>query len=326
MQFLDVKTDFAFKKVFGSPHSKDLLISFLNALLDVGDYPIVDLTIVDPYQIPLIEGMKDTFVDVKAVLSNGSQVIIEMQVLSVEMEKRVLYHAAKAYSMQLQRGQPYTLLNPVIALTITDFIMFPEEELKSFIITYFKLLETRKFIEYSNDIELVFVELPKFQKTEAELTTLTDKWVYFVKHAGSLEMVPPPLACESEIVQAFQIANEAGLTKEELEVQDKKLRWLATQRLLQEQAGQVEAIERRLQQAQQEVQQAQQEVQQAQQEVQQAKQETQQARLEAQQTARKIAQQLFKTGAELAFIQQVTGLQWIELEAFHSLPAESNKS
>jgi PD-(D/E)XK nuclease family transposase len=75
MQFLDVKTDFAFKKVFGSPHSKDLLISFLNALLDVGDYPIVDLTIVDPYQIPLIEGMKDTFVDVKAVLSNGSQVI-----------------------------------------------------------------------------------------------------------------------------------------------------------------------------------------------------------------------------------------------------------
>ena len=33
MQFLDVKTDYAFKKVFGSEESKDILISFLNAII-----------------------------------------------------------------------------------------------------------------------------------------------------------------------------------------------------------------------------------------------------------------------------------------------------
>jgi len=33
---------------------------------------IKDLTIVDPYSIPMLKGMKDTFVDVKAVLDNGT--------------------------------------------------------------------------------------------------------------------------------------------------------------------------------------------------------------------------------------------------------------
>ncbi|MEW6620481.1 MAG: PD-(D/E)XK nuclease family transposase, partial [bacterium] len=69
MRFLDVKTDYAFKKVFGSQGSKDILISFLNSVIDFKETEkIVDLVIVDPYQIPLIKGMKDTYVDVKAKL------------------------------------------------------------------------------------------------------------------------------------------------------------------------------------------------------------------------------------------------------------------
>ena len=85
MKFLDVKTDYAFKKVFGSEDSVPVLISFLNAILDYqDDFKIIDLDIVDPYQIPLLKGMKDTFVDVKAKLNNEKYVIIEMQVLNVK--------------------------------------------------------------------------------------------------------------------------------------------------------------------------------------------------------------------------------------------------
>ena len=79
MKFLDVKTDFAFKKVFGSEGSKDILISFLNALVTFPDGEIIeDLAIVDPYQIPLLKGMKDSYVDVKARLSNKTSVITEI--------------------------------------------------------------------------------------------------------------------------------------------------------------------------------------------------------------------------------------------------------
>ena len=62
MHFLDVKTEYAFKRVFGSEGSKPVLISFLNAILDYhGEHQIVDLTIVDPCQIPMLKGMKDTY-------------------------------------------------------------------------------------------------------------------------------------------------------------------------------------------------------------------------------------------------------------------------
>ena len=228
MQFLDVKTDYAFKKVFGSEQSKPILLSFLNALLDFNGEHITDLVIVDPYQIPLLKGMKDTYVDVKATLSNQTQVIIEMQVLQVEgFEKRVLYNAAKAYSKQLNKGQDYRLLNPIIALTVTDFTMFNGiTEVSS----CFQLLEKTYLINYSDDVQLVFIELPKFTKTETELETITDKWIYFLKHAGSLESIPATLKTEAAIEQAFEIANTASLSAEELELQEKRYDFIRLQR------------------------------------------------------------------------------------------------
>ena len=227
MKFLDVKTDFAFKKVFGSTDSKDILISFLNSVIEFDNkQKITDLTIVDPYSIPLLKGMKDTYVDVKAELSDKSRVIIEMQVLNHEgFEKRILYNAAKNYSIQLKKGDAYHLLNPVIALTITDFILFdnsPE------LINNFKLLEKKQFIEYSDDIELIFIELPKFIKTEQELETIQDKWIYFIKNAGDLNYIPDNL--EQELEKAFNVANEAGLSEEELELQHKKKDWIYIQK------------------------------------------------------------------------------------------------
>jgi len=239
MRFLDVKIDFAFKKVFGSEQSKPILISFLNALLDYhnGD-EIIDLTIIDPYQAPKILGMKDTYVDVKAVCANGSTVIIEMQVLNVEgFEKRVLYNAAKAYSAQLGKGEKYHLLNPVIALTLTDFVMFPDQPE---VFSHYRLIEKQTLAHYSGDLELVFIELPKFTKELVDLVNISDKWVYFVKNAGTLDYVPDSLKTDPCIVDAFGIANQAGLTEEEMEAQEQRYDFLRIQRALHDERKAVE--------------------------------------------------------------------------------------
>jgi predicted transposase/invertase (TIGR01784 family) len=229
MRFLDVKTDYAFKRVFGSEVSKPILIGFLNAMLDYqGECVIVDLSIVDPYQIPMLKGMKDTYVDVKAVLANGKHVIIEMQVLNVAgFEKRILHNAAKQYATQLLKGEDYTLLNPVIALTFTDFIMFEGSQEP---ISRFRLLEQDRFISYSDDVELVFVELPKFTLKLDALVDIRDKWIYFVKNAGSLEYIPDNLASDPCISQAFRQINEAAMSAEELEIQFKRRDFIILQR------------------------------------------------------------------------------------------------
>ncbi|XZO04025.1 MAG: Rpn family recombination-promoting nuclease/putative transposase [Microcoleus sp.] len=228
MIFINPKTDYAFKKIFGSSESKDILISFLNALIYEGNPTIQDLEIINPNLPPKVEGLKDSYLDVKAQLNNGTLVIIEMQVLNVQsFGKRVFYNAAKTYAFQLQAAQGYRLLKPVIALTITDFEMFPESKDFS---SRFVLKEVNKNFTYpENDLDLVFVELPKFTKQEDQLETLADKWIYFMKNARSLTSVPETMDRIPEIHQAFDIANQARLSREELEDLDRREQFIYDQ-------------------------------------------------------------------------------------------------
>lgn len=232
MRFLNIKTDYAFKKVFGSENSKEILKSFLNSTLALPSL-IDDLIIVDPYNVPKLKGMKETAVDVKATLEDKTKVIIEMQILNHNgFESRILYNTAKNYANQLDRGTRYDLLNPVIALTIVNFKMFEFEKYKSI----FKLLEKENFTEYKDDIQLQFIELPKFNKTIEECATIEDKWIYFIKNARDMEVAPA--FKDPNLIEAVAIANTASMTKEELEIQDKREEFIFIQKSSIEKASQ----------------------------------------------------------------------------------------
>ncbi|WP_293336720.1 Rpn family recombination-promoting nuclease/putative transposase [Microcoleus sp. CAWBG58] len=215
MTFINPKTDYAFKKIFGSSESKDILISFLNAIIYEGNPTIQDLEIINPNLPPQVEGLKDSSLDVKAKLADDTLVIIEMQVLNVEsFGQRILYNAAKTYASQLQKGQGYRMLRPVIALTITDFEMFKNSNQ---LISRFVYKEEISNLPYpDNDLKLVFVELPKFTKTVDQLETLADKWLYFMKYAVTITEIPPVMNSVPEIHQAFDIADRVNLSVEEI--------------------------------------------------------------------------------------------------------------
>ncbi|MCP2732235.1 Rpn family recombination-promoting nuclease/putative transposase [Limnofasciculus baicalensis] len=228
MRFISPKTDFAFKKIFGSTDSKDILISFLNAILYPEESAIEDLEIIDPYSPGNIAILKDSFLDVKARIKGNTIVIIEMQVLNVmAFDKRVVYNAAKAFTTQLKSGQGYSKLNPVIALTITDFTMFPKFD---DVISRFSFVDMEHSFAYPDKtIDLVFVELPKFTKELEEIESLTDKWLYFMKQANSLETIPEKMGEVSAIQKAFTIANVINLTLEEFEDLDKRQMFIEDQ-------------------------------------------------------------------------------------------------
>jgi len=53
MQFADPRTDFAFKRIFGNDKAKEVLISFLNAVLGLDEaHAVVGVTILNPYEAP----------------------------------------------------------------------------------------------------------------------------------------------------------------------------------------------------------------------------------------------------------------------------------
>ncbi|MGL5061448.1 MAG: Rpn family recombination-promoting nuclease/putative transposase [Microcoleus sp.] len=215
MTFINPKIEFCFKRIFGSKESKPILISFLNATVYGGNPTIADLEIIDPYSPSRVPSLKESYLDVKAQLESGVTVIIEMQVLNVQsFAKRVVYNAAKTYSTQLSRGEGYFKLKPVIALTITDFEMFDNDRE---VISHFVFQEKKRLSDcVDRTIELIFIELPKFNKELEELETLTDKWIYFMKNTPSLDAVPQTMEAVSEIKQAFNIANEGNFSRKEL--------------------------------------------------------------------------------------------------------------
>lgn len=228
MRFLNPKTDFAFKKIFGSEQSREVLLSFLNAILGLQPpFLLEDVQAIDPYLAPKIKGMKDTYLDVRATDERGKQFIIEIQVLNVAaFEKRILYNACKAHAGQISRGDAYRRLQEVIAITITDFVMFPE---LPGVVNAFQLRAEAGHI-YSDDLVLHFAELPKFDRQEGELVTTLERWFYFLKHAGDLNAVPETLQQEPAIAQAFAMANKAALTPEELEDQERREMFIQDQR------------------------------------------------------------------------------------------------
>ena len=217
MKFINPKVDYAFQKIFGSHQSEKILISFLNAIIYEGENIIESLTIVNPFNPGQIISFKDTYLDVKAVLVDGSIVVIEMQVARMTaFNKRVAYNLAKAYANQLDKGEKYPLLNPAIAVTITDFILFKttDDAINKFVFQE----ETKKLECLDKELRLIFVELPKFKKTLSELQGLKDKWIYFLKEAASLDGIPESLGEVVEIEQALNIANFINMSPEELEV------------------------------------------------------------------------------------------------------------
>ncbi|NET85173.1 MAG: Rpn family recombination-promoting nuclease/putative transposase [Moorea sp. SIO1F2] len=216
MRFISPKTDFAFKKIFGSSESKEVLISFLNALIYQGESRINNLDIIDPYNAGYTTELKDTYLDVKGILNDGSTVIIEMQVLNVPVfDERVIYNLAKTYGNQLKSGERSSKRKPVIALTITDFTMF--EETDRYLTRFVFKEEQKNFIYRNEHLTMVFVELPKFSRSLEDLETASEKWIYFMKEAPNLEAIPDTLSEIPEIAQALTIANQANMSRKDLE-------------------------------------------------------------------------------------------------------------
>lgn len=213
MQFLDPTNDLAFTKIFGNEKKKHILISFLNSILQLpAQEQITDVSLLNPKQTPHLPGAKENVLDVRCHDQTGKEYIVEMQILpQAFFDKRVLYYAAKTYSQQLNKGEQYHELNPVIFLGILNFKFTTDSHYLS---THsIHNIETKEHI--LQDFRFIFAELPKFNKTESELQTIEDKWLFFLKNAKQLTAIPEVIR-EAAIREAFEIVNALHWDEETL--------------------------------------------------------------------------------------------------------------
>jgi predicted transposase/invertase (TIGR01784 family) len=225
MKFADVKNDIAFRKIFGiacgehrrTKNKKEVLISFLNAILEFDPkQQITDVTILNPYQLPKFRDGKATIIDVKAKDQSGREFIVEMQVAdALGFSKRVLYYTSQGYVSQINRGEFYDKLNPTIFIGILDFELSKNPKY----ISRHRILDVETGERIIENMEFNFIELPKFNITLIELKTLIEKWVFFIKEAETLEVIPEQIE-DAGLRSAFEQANIQTWSKQELEAYD----------------------------------------------------------------------------------------------------------
>jgi len=218
MRFADPKNDVAFKKIFGDENKTEVLISFLNSILDFkGTKQIQSLTILNPYQIEQLKDYKNTVLDVRAINQDKEEFIVEMQVApDLYFAKRSLYYSSKSYTAQLKKAEQYHTLKKVYFIGILDFKMFDSDEFLS----RHLILNEKTLKNELQDMEFNFIELEKFNLELNQCDTIAKKWIYFIQNASSFELIPSEYKNLEEFKTAFNTAQMHQWKDKEVQMYD----------------------------------------------------------------------------------------------------------
>ncbi len=210
-RYVNFYTDFAFKKLFGTEINKDLLISFLNALLQ-GREEIRDISYLNTEHLGTQEYDRRAVFDVYCTNEKGEYFLVEMQKGEQQFFKdRSIYYSTFAIREQAPRGEWDYGLKGIYTIGIQNFCYDSQDP------SYYhevKLMDTSTKEVFYDKLTFIYLEMPKFTKTEAELETLFDKWLYAIRNLASL--MERPHALQEKVFQhLFEAAEIAKFDRKE---------------------------------------------------------------------------------------------------------------
>ena len=190
-RYVNFYTDFAFKKLFGTEVNKDLLISFLNALLQ-GKEQIKDLKYINTENLGSQEFDRKAVFDVYCETEDGQRILVEMQKADQQYFKdRSIFYSTFPIRDQAVKGYWDYRLNAVYTIGILNF-SFDDDD-PEYYHHEVKLVDTYTQKVFYDKLTYIYLEMPKFQKSEHELETMFEKWLYAIKHLASLMERPAVL-------------------------------------------------------------------------------------------------------------------------------------
>ena len=114
------------------------------------------------------------------------------------------------------------LLDPVYSIGILDFIFDDSKnDLDPIHVVELKDQNCKVFFE---KLRFVYIELPKFKKTEKELKTQIDKWLYVFTHLAELNSRPKALR-DRVFQRLFEAAEIAKFTPTEQKAYEESLKY-----------------------------------------------------------------------------------------------------
>ena len=220
-KYVNPYTDFGFKKLFGTEINKDLLISFINSLLH-GREVVKDLTYLNTEHLGIGETDRKAVFDVYCENEKGEKILVEMQRgIQQYFKDRSLYYATFPIREQGQKGEWDYQLKAVYIIGILNFTFDKDND------NYFhhevQLLDNKTKEVFYDKLTFIYLEMPKFNKTEDELTSMFEKWLFVLRNLSRL-MERPKALQERIFTKLFEAAEIAKFTKLEYDSYEESLK------------------------------------------------------------------------------------------------------
>ena len=223
-RYISLLTDFGFKRIFGTKPNKDLLINFLNSLFE-GFQVIKDVKYLNSEHVGDVFAERKAIFDVYCENEKGERFIVEMQnAYQKYFKDRSLFYSTFPIREQAPKGADWNFkLEHVYTVALLNFDLEEEAFDQDDINHDVGLLDKKTHKVFNDKLSFKYVEIAKFDKTEDELVTLYDKWLYVLKNLSRLDERPATLK-EKVFTKLFEEAEIARFTPTELKEYEDSLK------------------------------------------------------------------------------------------------------
>ena len=209
--FIYPLTDWGFKRIFGD---KELLMDFLNSLLE-GERVITDLQYLNTEQLAERSDGRKTVYDLYCKTDTGEYIIVEMQNSQQAFFKdRALYYMAQSVVQQSKKGRGWQF--ELTAVYGIYFVNFPidKNEITEHYCKDIAMIDKRTGKVFNNKFRQIYIELPRFMKSEADCNSFLEYWIYNLVNMNNLKEIS--FKDRKAIFDKLErLASQANLTEEE---------------------------------------------------------------------------------------------------------------
>lgn len=220
-RYVNPYTDFGFKKLFGTEINKDLLISFINSLLH-GKEVVKDLTYLNTEHLGTGESDRKAVFDVYCENENGEKILVEMQRGEQQFfkDRTLFYTTFPIREQQVIKDWDYQLK----AVYVIGILNFKFDKVHD---NYYhhevQLLDVETKEVFYDKLTFIYLEMPKFNKSEDELNGMFEKWLFVLRNLSRL-MERPKALQERIFTRLFEAAEIARFTKVEYDAYEESLK------------------------------------------------------------------------------------------------------
>ena len=220
---LPLTSDIVFKRVFSREGNEDILKSLLEAILEI---PIQDVIVKNPELPRNLYDSKAGILDVKVEIDKDCLCDIEMQVKDLgDIDKRSAYYMSRMLSDGLKKSQDYIQVKNTIVINLLNFEFYKRNSYRSVAHMKFERTKENEFIDMgyqredelaTQDLEMHFIEIPKFVKKNPEANTRLEQWLWLI--AGREEKLELAKKENKEIKKAMDMIDEMSMDEKEWEL------------------------------------------------------------------------------------------------------------